>query len=406
MRSPAGKPRGFIFCRVAAVLALGVATIMPGLAASSANAATLSPKAATQPSVTAVSSPSVDASASARGPAAVADAYGNEFVFWKGANGGLWEAVHYAHSNRWGKAHDLNMGKLGSEPTVAITNQTFDSGGAPLNAQYVYWRGANDKLMMAYWAGKWHGPVYLATGVICSQPAATFVGGSDGPEMIIIWKGLADPKCGNDSFGNHLWYIFSARNAFPPTTAHDYSGPTEDPYAHFIGSSPSITTVRSHGCAPSPLCARYVVVAWGGTAGDLWQEIWDENPGGRVQGPYKDARAGKLGSAPTVGTVQLPLSSAANTDTWEVVWRGRNGRLFFAHPSIGNPNVGAIEFPQSGLLDSAPTIAETHPGLPIVDSNNMYIFWEGGAPKHDLWEGFYNGTKKAWHLYNVGMGPL
>ena len=293
MRSPTvvitrGKRRRVILRHVVAVLALGAATMLPGFAASGANAAALAPKAAAAPTVTAVSPPAADASASARGPATVADGYGNEFVFWKGANGGLWEAVHYARSNRWGKAHDLNMGKLGSEPTVAITNQTFDSGGAALNAQYVYWRGANGKLVMAYWAGKWHGPVYLATGVICSQPAATFVDGSDGPMMIVIWKGLADPKCGNDSFGSHFWFVFSFKNSFPPTTARDYSGPTEDPDAHFIGSSPSITTVRSHGCAPSPLCARYVVVAWEGTAGGLWQEIWDENPPGRVLGPYRD----------------------------------------------------------------------------------------------------------------------
>jgi hypothetical protein len=124
--------------------------------------------------------------------------------------------------------------------------------------------------------------------------------------------------------------------------------------------------------------------------------------------PAADATASARGPATVADAYgnEFVFWKGANGGLWEVVWRGGNGRLFFAHPSIGNPNAGAIELPQSGILDSAPAIAETHPGLPIADSNDMYIFWAGGAPKHDLWEAFCNGTKKAWHLYDVGMGPL
>lgn len=345
--------------------------------------------------------PAVAASDPGRGPAAATDGFDNEFVFWRGADGDLWETVHTAKAKSWGRSVKLKMGKLGSEPTVAITNQVFRSGGTDYNAQYVYWRGGDGFLWFAYWTGKWHGPVRIEAK-LCSQPSATFVGPPYGAEKIVVfWKGLPDPRCGSDSLSNNLWYLYSTK--FPTSNAA-YTGPTLDHYARYIGSSPSITTVRGT-CAPSAACPQYVVIAWEGTSGSLWQEVWDQ-ASSFVSGPYKDTKAGKLGSAPSVGTVHLPVSSPAPVDTWDVVWRGGNGRLWFAHPEVTRPNVGAIELSNSGSLDSAPTLAETFTGLMDVDFANMFIFWRGGAPKHNLWEAFYNGNKKAWHLYDVGKGPL
>ena len=58
--------------------------------------------------------PALAASVSARGPSAAVDSFENEYVFWKGTDGNLWEALHNSYTNRW-STHDLKMGPLGSE---------------------------------------------------------------------------------------------------------------------------------------------------------------------------------------------------------------------------------------------------------------------------------------------------
>jgi hypothetical protein len=349
--------------------------------------------------------PALAASASARGPAAAVDSFENQYVFWKGTDGNLWEALHNTYTNRWSKAN-LKMGPLGSEPTVAVSNQVFRGPGRKLfNALYVYWRSTTGDLMFAYWNGRWHGPSHIGISPICSQPSATFVTAPLGPRIIIFWKGLGiSGSCSHGPGISSLWYAFSTR--FPPTSGSDYSGATLDAFGRFVGSSPSITTVRST-CAPGAHCDKYVVIAWQGTSGYLWEEVWNQE-NGNVSGPTRDTRAGVIGSAPSVGTISLEVGSSAPVDTWDVAWRGTSGHLLYAHPSISNIDVGAIPFgSSSGTLGSAPTIAEGQKGTgPPIDFHDIAIFWKGGPPRSNLFEAFFNGHSDRWHIYNVGMGPL
>jgi|HubBroStandDraft_6_1064221.scaffolds.fasta_scaffold56215_2 hypothetical protein len=348
--------------------------------------------------------PALAASVSARGPSAAVDSFENEYVFWKGTDGNLWEALHNSYTNRW-STHDLKMGPLGSEPTVAVTNQVFRGpGGKLFNAVYVYWRGTSGGLFFAYWNGHWHASD-LGIKPICSQPSATFVTSPFGPKIVIFWKGLGvSGSCSRGPDINKLWYAFST--SFPPTGPGDYSGPTLDTHAQFVGSSPSITTVRST-CAPDALCDKYVVIAWQGTSGYLWEEVWNQ-ANGDVSGPTRDTRAGVIGSAPSVGAISLEVGSSAPVDTWDVTWRGTSGHLLYAHPSTANINVGAIPFgASSGALGSAPTIAEGQKGTgPPADFHDIFIFWKGGPPHSNLFEAFYNGHSGHWHIYPLGMGPL
>jgi len=121
----------------AAATALSTATARPALAATSTNG---------------------------RGPSAAADEFNNQYVVWRGATGSnnLWYAYYNAYTKTWNGPIDLGMGTLGSEPTIAVSDQVFAGpGGNEFNAQYVYWRGTDGYLYMAYWQGSWHGPVKI-----------------------------------------------------------------------------------------------------------------------------------------------------------------------------------------------------------------------------------------------------
>jgi hypothetical protein len=45
--------------------------------------------------------PAVAASTSDRGPSAAADAFNNQYVFWKGTDSNLWEAYYNSYTGKW-----------------------------------------------------------------------------------------------------------------------------------------------------------------------------------------------------------------------------------------------------------------------------------------------------------------
>src|SRR5271170_4941338 len=199
----------------AAVVGVGTATARPALAATSGNG---------------------------RGPSAATDEFNNQYVFWRGATGSnnLWEGWYNAYTGQWNGPTDLGMGTLGSEPTVATSDQVFAGpGGKEFNAQYVFWRGTDGALWMAYWEGSWHGPISLGEE-LCSQPSATALETLTGLKIYVYWKGLGNTasEC-EASSGSELWYTYSL--TANPIAASDYTGPNYDSYAGLIGSSPSVT---------------------------------------------------------------------------------------------------------------------------------------------------------------------
>jgi len=74
---------------------------------------------------------------------------GDQFVFWKGTDNNLWQAVKRGGGG-WQGPTRPGMGPLGSNPDTGV-----DGSGAT----YVYWKGTDDNLWRGYWNGtKWAGP--------------------------------------------------------------------------------------------------------------------------------------------------------------------------------------------------------------------------------------------------------
>ena len=349
--------------------------------------------------------PARAANASDRGPSAAADSFNNQYVFWKGADSNLWEAFYNSYTQKWnGPIEIKGMGPLGSEPSVAIEYQQVFAGpgGNAFNAQYVYWRGAgtNGTIWMAYWNGSWHGPIALTNTSgpgtpACSQPSATFVATPTGPRAYIFWKGLGvNGTCGSDTDSNSLWYAYST--SFPPVSGADYSGAAYDTYAGVIGSSPSITAVTTECMGNQAACQCYVIIAWQGTNGYLWEEAFD-TCSGSVTGPVSDAKALTLGSPPSIASTPL---SAGFSDAWDAFWQGSDSKrgLWFVSQFINptNVNINPQTLSTSGTLGSAPTVAEAW----VNNKVNAYVFWKGTDGK--LWEAYSNGTAVTWSIISLG----
>lgn len=376
------------------LLAAGVAVLL-GVAVITAGTATAGPAFA---QATAKHAAAAAPSIAQRGPAAGEDEFGNQYVFWRGATGkhNLWEGYYNVYTHKWNGPINLGMGTLGSEPTVAVSRQVFAGpGGHPFNAQYVYWRGTNGYLYMAYWQRSWHGPIRIDT-TMCSQPGATALAAPAAPsglKIVVFFQGLYD--CGhNNSQGEGLWYVFNVTGN--PIAGSDYSGPNYDTYAGKIGSSPSVTNTYSECNVAGPnVCDDLAVIAWKGQDGGLWSEQWDVDTGD-VSGPTRDANALTIGSPPSVAGYQ----SINAADDFDIVWAGAdsNQRLYYGSYYDGR-YTGIRKITNSGLLGSAPAIAED------AGSPQIHVFWAGRTSPYSLWQDVWDPSK-LWVLQDLGMGPL
>jgi hypothetical protein len=353
-----------------AATALSTATARPALAATSTNG---------------------------RGPSAAADEFNNQYVVWRGATGSnnLWYAYYNAYTKTWNGPIDLGMGTLGSEPTIAVSDQVFAGpGGKEFNAQYVYWRGTDGYLYMAYWQGSWHGPVRINVP-LCSQPSATALLAPTGLKIYVYWKGLGNTASAcQASSGAELWYAFSL--TANPTAASNYSGPNYDSYAGLVGSSPSVTSTGEECSVGGTTCDDLAIIAWQGQDGGLWSEQFNVLTG-NVTGPTEDSYAGTLGSPPSVAGYFVNTS----TQTFDIVWQGGGADHYLR---IGHSENGSYlpvsDLTSSGGLGSAPTIADSQA------LGNVYVFGIGGGAQHDLWEAYWNASNGVWSVMNLGMGPL
>jgi hypothetical protein len=110
----------------------------------------------------------------------------NAYVYWTGTTGDIYEANYTASTGKWGHL-DLSsaqgLGTATSAPGVGV-NPTDDY-------QYVFWRGANGDLYEAYWSGSWHGPqdMYANYGFGSDIASAPAVAVSDDNNAYVFWRG-------------------------------------------------------------------------------------------------------------------------------------------------------------------------------------------------------------------------
>jgi hypothetical protein len=226
-------------------------------------------------------------------PAATIGSHGYDYVFWEGANGGLWEAGNYPGG--WVGPTDLGMGPLGSQPTA--TSIPNSSGVAEID---VFWHGnqAGANLWRGSYetaTGKWSGPTEIGMGPLGSPPTATEQETSAGPQIQVYWKGTNGPLWEADTSGASKW-----------------SGPTNHGMGP-LGSAPAVAAL-SYGNE---------AVFWGGTFGRLWQADWDSTSwnGVNLNGPVS-VGFGPMASAPTVAAVA--------PDEYDVFWVGTDANLWEA----------------------------------------------------------------------------
>jgi hypothetical protein len=337
-----------------------------------------------------------------QGPAAAEDEFGNQYVFWRGATGGnnLYEAFYNVYTGKWSGATDLGMGTLGSEPTVAVTDQVFAGpGGKEFNAQYVYWEGTNGRIWMAYWHGSWSKPISLSDVTTCSAPSATTVYPNGEPEIVIFWQGIQG-YCGQHSDdGGGLFYTYSTTSN--PTAAGDYwPGPTWDSGADITGSAPTLTSANGGEDGGMTTVPDTVVVSWQGQDGGLWDQTWDL-VSRDVSAATKYDAADVIGSVPDAAGVMI----GGVSDYWNIAWTGQNDYLWLGDYD-GNSFGGISSLPESGDMASAPVVVQvpniTQIGYPAY--LNEHIFYVGY--NDHLWQAYWVASTDTWVIQDLGDGPL
>jgi Carboxypeptidase regulatory-like domain/Stage II sporulation protein len=305
-----------------------------------------------------------------RGPAAVVDKAGDQFVFWDNIPyGGLEESYYSASAGKWSSPGAVtvdghSMGPMGSAPTVAITGQY--SNGDP--DQYVFWKGTGSasKLWMAYWAGGWHGPIDLGKGPLGSTPTAA---GDTAGTVRVFWE----------TPGRNLEEVSSS----DPSSASSWSSPQEVRSADGgsmgpLGSSPS--------AAVNPATGEPYVF-WKGAGGPLYFTYDD----GSWHSPQSVPGTSPLGSPPS--------AAADQSGHVYVFWTNLGAGLeevSSSTPTVASSYSHAAAVAGMGPLGSAPGA-----GVNFA-TGGLHLFWRG--TNDGLWEGQYEGS---WRKpLNLGDAPL
>ena len=348
--------------RIAFGMAGAVGTIMAAAAlAVGAGAARAEPaRAAAAPSY------------SAPGPAAVADSYGNEYVFWRNTQDELTEAYWDVKMARWyGPVTVPGLGRLGSEPAAAVlsTDPYVGPGGGDLEGICLYWMGSGAAHSLFFSCGggsTWQKPHDLHMGPLASGPAA--VGDVYVPTVApvqvvdVYWKGTDGniwSTTGRDPFN---------RTGYTPAAPASYNGLGLGP----LGSGPAASTDNAQ---------ETDAVYWQGGDSGLWSSGYDVKTHSWVSGTARQAWAGHLGSAPSVVLEQLEIPG-----TPLIAWQGVYPNGLWWNSGGGQK---ASQIPGMGPLGSVPSIAwsPAHPG-------DYYIFWKG---RNDyLYEAYYNFATGSW----------
>jgi hypothetical protein len=270
-----------------------------------------------------------------------------QMVFWKGANNQLAEAWY---AGAWNGPVGLpQLGTLTSTPAVAVSKDG--------RTQLVFWQGPGGHLMEAWWNGRWNGPVdWTATNrwpaSVGSAPSVAFA--PDGTQLI-FWHGP----------GGHLDEVWWNGHWNGPV---DWTAANRWPAS--VTSAPSVTF------APDGT----QLIFWQGPGGHLDEVWWNGHWNGPVDWTAANRWPASVGSAPSV--------AFAPDGTQLIFWQGPGGHLQEAWWN-GHWN-GPVDWTTAkgwgSPLGSAPSAAVQHDGTQL-------IFWQGagGHLIEAWWNGHWNG---------------
>jgi hypothetical protein len=277
------------------------------------------------------------------------DKNGNIFAFWESTSGNLEEAFYDASNQSWNgpssvMVNGTAISGLGSSPSVAVGPQS--SGG--YGYQYVFWRGSDGDLREAVWNGSWNGPIDLNDGPMSSAPAA----GVDGSgNEYVFWEnpsgGLEEAEWNGSAWGAQHQITVDGSSVGPlgssPAVAVASNG---DQYVFWAGTGTgdlweafwngsSWNGPKNLGDGPlaSPPTAGVdgsgnEYVFWESTSGGLEETEWNGSAwGGAHQITVNGNSVGPLGSAPTVavaadGDQYVFWTGTGGADLWEAYWNG------------------------------------------------------------------------------------
>ncbi len=262
--------------------------------------------------------------------AAVTPDGSTQTVFWKGANNQLTEAWYAGGA--WHGPASFPFGALVSPPSVAITKDG--------RTQTVFWQAANGHLYEAWYSGSWNGPADLTAtwggiGPLTSAPSVVTT--TDGSQLV-FWRGT----------NGHLWEAWY--------TLGSWHGPADLAQLGAIASAPS--------AAITPDGATQLVF-WRGSNG-LLSEAWFS---GRWNGPIQFGNLGSVASAPSVSVTPDGRQQL-------VFWQDTHNHLreaWFTGSWNGPSDWTAAAFGDGSPLASSPTATVT------TDGSTQIVFWEGGG---------------------------
>jgi hypothetical protein len=295
-------------------------------------------------------------------PAIAVNGFNDQWVFWQGTNGHLWEAYNSGGSTWQGPTEIAQMGVLGSTPSVAVTGV---NGEVP----YVVWRGTDGALWFGYDDNGWHGPCRLGMGPIPagSRPSIEAAQASPPGALTVSWKGA----------NNALWYAY--------TTAGPQCNGWAGPYS--LGDGPLGSVPSTFG----PGGGAYQQTVWTGTGPQY--DLWDY-----VAGGLYNLGGGPLGSPPSITEYPYPSH-------YMVFWAGTNRQLWYSQIDNNGSSGPVATTPASiggGPLGGAPTAAFNGANTP--DGSIWDIVWQG--EDNGLWELSFQDFGSASLNEIPGMGPL
>jgi hypothetical protein len=298
---------------------------------------------------------------SARGPFAIEDQFGSQYVFWKNHSGHIGEAVYNVYTRKWIGPSQLPVGAIASEPTAAPSpDQEFArSGNRLFSWLYVYWASSSTNLMMAYYNGSsWKGPFKIPIGVAgVSTPTAADSVINGHQQMDIYWR-EAD---------GHLWQTHSSSN---PANPKGYSKAVEATHdGKSLGTLGSAPAASAASCLPI-VCTATVV--WRGGDNELWLATYNLDlhtwsaPRHYQVGNPPHGYTGKIGSPPSI-VMDTQFSGYPF-----IVWQGTGSSRSLELIRAKSPSVLNVGF---GPLGSAPTIAWSAATDNPPVSDQLFVYW-------------------------------
>jgi mRNA-degrading endonuclease HigB of HigAB toxin-antitoxin module len=283
-----------------------------------------------------------------------------QYVFWRGSNGDLYEA--YYKSGSWNGPQDMDAvfgfgNNIASAPSAAVSAD---------GNEYVFWRGTNGDIYEAYYnsaSGSWgHQDLTSAQGWGTTTSAVSVGVNSSNDQQYVFWRG---------SNGDLDEAYYKSGGWSGPQDMDSVFG-----FGNNIASAPSVA-VSSDG-------NEYVY--WRGAQGNIYEAYYTASSGAWNSQDMTNAQTwGDATSAINVGV-------NSSNDQQYVFWRGSNGDLYEAYYKSGSwngPQDMDSVFGFGNNIASAPSVA-------VANDGNEYVFWRG--TNDDIYEADY-GT--SWNHFDM-----